>query len=1308
MASAAHRRLRVASRLVLLGVLAGAPMAQEPVDEEYYERRVRPLLAERCVRCHGEAKQKSRLRVDSIDALLAGGERGPALAPHDAEGSRLVQVVRYGDELQMPPRGKLAPDEIETIERWVAAGAPGPRGVGELAAKPQFDLQQRRREHWAFAPIQDPPVPASSTGWVRDPVDAFVERALQRAELAPAAPADRATLLRRAWFDVVGLPPPVEALERFLADQSAHAWRAAVDELLAMPQFGERWARHWLDLMRYGESRGHEFDYILPNAYQYRDYVVRALNDDVGYDQFLVEHVAGDLLDEPRLNPETGANESVLATGFWYLGEEVHSPVDPRADEADRIDNKIDVFSKAFLGLTVACARCHDHKFDAISTRDYYALSGYLLSSSYRQVRFESMPHNGSVAAELEALEREHRGDVMAAVAAAMRNPTRDAADYLLAAGAVSVPGPGAGGSVSADRGVPVGNAPPLAFDVVFEDFEQPLRERGWHVEGTAFGEGATPIQELAPHVRGVKARGEGVAHGHGAVPVGSSAERDRHVGRLLSPAFRIDRDYVHLLVGGGEHPGLACVNVLVDGAPVATVTGHNATRMRPARLDLRTWRGREARIEIVDRAIFGWGHISVDQIVFADESRATALDATLALADGVAWSAAASEVAAQRGLDPRRLAAWVGALWQAERDPAHPLRAWVADAVGPRPASAQPSRSARAGTRTVVDYGALPRGHWLQDGYTFGPGPKRAGDPRWSTDPAAPLRGIVAVAAAEQDPAWQGLRLAPNADRPPGEWHWVQSGRMLRTPTFVIDGDKLAYRVRGAGHAAVIVDGHRMFAGPLHVELLRDWPDAAGYRWVEHDVAAYRGHRAYVEFSPSSDESSHALFIAEVVCGDGAPAERVEDNLWSPALLAGNPSRAELARRYAERWREAVEALGRDRLADAGEAVVGMAAWMCGAEGLFAPDAPSRQALVARSREFCARRAALIDSIQRESHTAIAVLDGTGIDEHVLIRGDAGSPGELVPRRSLEAFGGAAAVPRETGSGRLELARSLVEPKNPLVARVAVNRVWHHLFGRGLVPSVDNFGVLGVECSHPELLDHLAQRFVRDGWSIRRLLRRLLLSSTYRMASTANADAERVDPTNRLLHRANVRRLSAEAIRDAMLAVSGSLSDEMGGKSVPLHLTPFMDGRGRPESGPLDGEGRRSLYLAVRRNFLSPMFLAFDFPIPFTARGRRDVTNVPAQALTLMNSPLVTELAARWAARAEAAPVDEAARIRMLYRQALSRAPTQRESAAARRFLAQQRAARAAADPDGDAPSSPWPDLCHVLFNLKDFIYVR
>ena len=285
-----------------------------------------------------------------------------------------------------------------------------------------------------------------------------------------------------------------------------------------------------------------------------------------------------------------------------------------------------------------------------------------------------------------------------------------------------------------------------------------------------------------------------------------------------------------------------------------------------------------------------------------------------------------------------------------------------------------------------------------------------------------------------------------------------------------------------------------------------------------------------------------------------------------------------------------------------------------------------------------------------------------------------------------------------------MELANELLAPTNPLVARVFVNRVWHHLTGRGIVPTVDNFGVLGQEPTNLPLLDHLAVQFQASRWNVKQLIELIVTSRTYRMSSEADPLAVEQDPDNRWLHHARLRRLEGESIRDTMLRLSGRLDLKPYGPSVPVYLTDFMQGRGRPGQGPLDGAGRRSIYVSVRRNFLSPMMLAFDTPQPTTAIGRRTVSNVPAQALILLNDPFVIQQAQGWAKRLGEEP-DLQVRLSQLYLEAFARTPSERERQAAVDFLQKQAEQRQlGADL---AHLDLWSDLCHAMLNVKEFIYL-
>ncbi|MFP6901732.1 MAG: DUF1553 domain-containing protein, partial [Opitutales bacterium] len=353
----------------------------------------------------------------------------------------------------------------------------------------------------------------------------------------------------------------------------------------------------------------------------------------------------------------------------------------------------------------------------------------------------------------------------------------------------------------------------------------------------------------------------------------------------------------------------------------------------------------------------------------------------------------------------------------------------------------------------------------------------------------------------------------------------------------------------------------------------------------------------------------------------------------------------------------------------------------------------------------FLSRHKVLADGIKRDSRTAMAMLDGSADNEYVFLRGNHRIRGGDVPRRFIEALGGLDNPAPKVGSGRLELARQITDPKRtPFVTRVLANRLWHHLFGRGIVASTDDFGVLGQRPTHPELLDYLASRLVAHKWSVKAMIKEIAMSRTYRMSSTAGGPGEQKDPANRLWRRANVRRLQSEAIRDSLLFLSGRLDSKMYGRSVPTYLTDFMQGRGRPGKGPLDGNGRRSVYLSVRRNFLSPFMLAFDTPSPFNAVGRRTTSNVPSQALILMNDPFVVGQAGLWGKRIRGQATEAKERISILYEAAFARPPSELELDASLAFLTDQAKLHGVPE-DHDLP---WKDLAHAIINAKEFIFLN
>ncbi len=339
---------------------------------EFFELRVRPVLARSCLGCHADAKSGG-LRLDSRESMIKGGKDGPAIEPGKPDDSLLMKAITHQHErFKMPPGGQLAANEIADIGEWIKTGAVWPTtGSGGLTA--------RQKAHWAYQPVRDALPPAVKTkGWAHNSIDQFILAKLEEKSLRPAPPADKRTLMRRASFDLTGLPPSPEDVEAFLNDRSPDAFAKVVDRLLASPRYGERWGKHWLDLVRYADTSGENSDYPIPQAYLYRDYVIWAFNRDLPFDQFVREQIAGDLLggknDDERW-------QRVIATGYLAMAKQyAGSPIsDNFLSYTDTVDN----IGETYLGLTLKCARCHDHKFDAISNRDYYALYGIFESTQY-------------------------------------------------------------------------------------------------------------------------------------------------------------------------------------------------------------------------------------------------------------------------------------------------------------------------------------------------------------------------------------------------------------------------------------------------------------------------------------------------------------------------------------------------------------------------------------------------------------------------------------------------------------------------------------------------------------------------------------------------------------------------------------------------------------------------------------------------------------------------------------------------------------------------------------------------------------
>ncbi len=777
-------------------------------DVAYFESKVRPVLLEHCHKCHGPTKQWAGLRLDSREAILKGGDNGPAIMPEKPDASLLIRAVRQVDDnLKMPQNGKLTENQIATLVRWIERGAVYP-------ASSNTTVRNRDSDHWAFQPIARPSIPAvNHFDWPQSPIDNFILNQLERERITAAEPADKRTLIRRVKFDLTGLPPTYAELEDFLSDDQPDAFHKVVDRLLESPAYGEHWGRHWLDVARYADSNGLDENIAHGNAWRYRDYVVASINQDKPFNQFIIEQLAGDQI---PFESETLQHAQLIATGFLSIGPKVLAEVDQPKMRMDIVDEQIDAVGRVFLGLTLGCARCHDHKFDPISTADYYGLAGIFKS-------------------------------------------TRTMDSYTKVA--------------------------------------------RWH-------------EHLLP----------------------STAST------ALQAAFDAD----------------------------LTV-------------------------------------------------RKQAIKAMVALAD----------------------------------------------------------KQAREG-------------------------------------------------------------LAADATVP---------------------------------------------------------------------------------------EKLEALYPEAI--------------------------KAELAK-----LREQLSALEKT-----------------------GPELPA----------------------------AMGVTDDEVVDVAIHLRGDTQKLGDLVPRHTPPAITGPISqefLPNQ--SGRLQLAKWLVDPKHPLTARVCVNRVWRWRFGTGLVRTTDNFGLLGAAPSHTELLDWLAQRFIADGWSLKSLHRLMLISSTYQQASTPHSRTFEQDPENRLLGWFPRRRLAAEEVRDALLAVSDQLDRVHYGSELKVKNRGYLFDHTSIDLTDYRSN-RRSLYLPVIRNHVFDFFQLLDFPDPAIPSGDRASSTVAPQALLMMNSDFVMQSADKLAERLLAEPETSSQILTTLVRTIHGREPSGAELQSHAQFITRIELLLSTSEPDSiQRTRQAWVVLCHTLLATNEFIYVK
>jgi hypothetical protein len=1356
------------ARTAFIFTLAGSralTAAVLPVEQaEFFESKIRPILASECYECHDAKKQKGGLRLDYRDGWKKGGDSGDAIVPGHPAKSLLIQSIRHEDpDLKMPSkRPKLSDAAIADFEKWIALGAPDPRDEPPKtdSAVPWEKLLADRKTWWSLQPIRKPEPPrVNDAAWSQHPVDQFLLAKMEARSLKPAADADPRTVIRRLTFALTGLPPTPEEVNAFV-ETAAHDSKAAIavatERLLASPRFGERWARHWMDLVRYAETHGSEGDPEIPEVWRYRDYLIRAINADVPVDQLIREHIAGDLLPNPRWNRDEQFNESILGTAHLRLVEHGFQPVDTRDEQVKVTDSQIDVAMKAFQGLTVSCARCHDHKFDAISQRDYYALAGIFESSRPAMVVIDPPELLAKNKAEITALKKQ----IHAALSEAWKDEPRRIAARLIAE---DEPDPRA---IAAAEKVTTLEKQLAALDRIARErlaksqdaktvSTAPRPIARWSFNGDAHDSAGTLNGELigdakiengrlvlngtdacfrsAPLTRDLREKTLEAwvslatldQRGGGVITVEDTkgsvfdsivfAEKEAQRWVAGSNNFRRSQntggaaetakpgELIHIVV---TYRADGSISVFRNGEPYGqpwksatespiTFASGNAhillgKRHTPGGRAFLAGEIEEARL--YDRAL------TPDELLasFRSGPDANAVDAA-ELAKALTPDERGKRETLARDLAEARNAhdalapgaqekQWRGVLADAERNTANPFHVWATLHRHTGDELAKAWEDIGEATRAKNDE-AFPAGrHWdfaksradFSECFHYGTG---IGD-------APGACGEFAVLAAG-DNILSGLMPAGVTSNGLTAKH----NGVLTTKTFRVETDWISVKAWGGGGAQcrLIVDGYPLGTNPIFPRALltKDEPG-----WLRLDTKYRKGSWAYLEFATTADQTRRDksvkdkgahdpswFGVSEIACHDGdGPREREGA---SATVFSGRAPRT--ARELAQGYENAIHSA--------------LVAWRDGTL-----DEPHRQLL-----DFLIRRELLPTSLARlgavkplaeqyrklEAEIPAArhspgVLESVSLDAALLPRGDHLKPGELVPRAFLGVFGAPAFQTKQ--SGRLELALAMTAPQNPLTARVMANRIWLHLYGRGIVATPDNFGRMGEKPTHPELLDYLAARFAEENWSLKKMIRFLVTSRAFMLSSEASPAARERDGANDLLSHARIQRLEAEAIRDSLLAVSGRMDFAMSGPGLP------NNGSGE--------KLRRSVYLTIRRTALNSFLEVFDAPKPFTTTGRRDATNVPAQSLTLLNDRFVIESARVWAEHliAENADANPGQRIRRMFATAFAREPAEHEIAASKRYLE-------AAAADGAAlmqNPAAWRDFAQSLFNAKEFIFLR
>ena len=1042
-----------------------APDEGQRAKLEFFEKKIRPVLVEHCYECHSaESKTlQGGLSLETAQGLAQGGDSGPALIPEKSDQSLIIQALRY-ESTQMPPRGKLSDEVIADFVQWVDSGAADPRVGDSAPIKKSIDFDQARL-FWSFVSPKNPELPATKrSGWTESSIDHFTLAAMEARQLSPVSKAGKRELIRRACFDLTGLPPTPQEVDSFLADENTNAFAKLIDRLLDSPAYGERWGRYWLDVARYSEDQAHTFS-VQPNThgYRYRDWVIEAFNSDMPFDLFVKYQIAADVMPID----ETERLRNLAALGYFGLGAQYYKNTDAAKAAADELDDRIDTLTRGFLGLTVSCARCHDHKFDPIPQQDYYSLAGVFHSSRL---------HNAPL-----------------------------------------VPSP------EVDR---------------YNAAQQKIKQLDEAIQQTIAREG----------------------------------------------------------------PKL-----------------------------------REARISEVKQYLMATRNFQL----------AKASDPSLKL----------PSFAKTNGLEASTLKRWIDFLKSKEGSPPLAFKPWF-NAIA-LPSDQQSDQQSEAAAFAFEEYIQLL------------------------------LRQRDGLLSPEEQ-----SKLTQNA--PTGNARYISPMVTRSAPTASIDVE-----IQGAKELFLVVnDGG-------------NGPSCDHADWLEPKLITASGEIDLTERKWETVTATYgSVNLNKNVSGQ---ALQVAGKSYAKGIGTHSTSvlRFELpddAKRFVALG--GLDSSGADQGGDCGnnarvqfrvytesptDIQVGQSdllAEIIGEKGLFAMELKDIEAKLPEGfRQTLSVQRSELETLRRESPAiypmAHVIAEANPSDLQVMVRGNPANRGELAPRRFLRILSNQTPTAFTQGSGRLELANAIASNENPLTARVMVNRVWQHHFGRGLVGTPDNFGKLGEPPTHPELLEYLTVKFVEQGWSIKSLHREIMLSATYQLSSDRNESNQQIDADNRYLWRMTRRRLDVEAWRDALLATSGRLDGKLQGPSTNLADS---------------SNNRRTVYAFISRHELDNMLRLFDFPDANITASVRAETTVPQQQLFVLNSPFMIEQSKAFAARVLIESADGLEdRIQHAYRLAFGRKASPGELQVGLEYLQ-------AIDPPEQKDLNKlnrWERYAQALLASNEFLYI-